>query len=200
MRGTWKEKGRGLFAPLVRGLVRLGVSPSQITVAGLLLALAAGSAAGLGRLRLAGISLILSALCDLLDGQVARMSGREGPAGAFLDSCFDRVAEAAVYLGLIVYFRDSPALVLTAGAALVSSYMVSYARARAEGLGFTCAVGLMERPERLAVLIVALLVGGRTLWIGLALLALLSTVTFVQRFLHVMRSAAECQRRATPPH
>ena len=110
------------------------------------------------------------------------------------------MAEAAVYLGVMVYFRDSPALMLTAGAALVSSYMVSYARARAEGLGFTCAVGLMERPERLIVLIVALLVGGRTLWIGLALLALLSTVTFVQRLLHVMRSAAECQRRATPPH
>jgi CDP-diacylglycerol--glycerol-3-phosphate 3-phosphatidyltransferase len=190
MQASWKEAGRAMFSPLVAGLVRVGIGAHAISGVGLGFALAAGYAAGLGRLRLAGISLMLSALCDLLDGPVARRTSRTGPVGAFLDSCTDRVAEGAIYLGLIIHFRDLPVMVLVTGVALIGSYMVSYARARAEGLGISCQVGLLERPERLIVLIAALVSGGVVLEVGLALVALFSVLTFIQRFRHVVHAAA----------
>jgi CDP-diacylglycerol--glycerol-3-phosphate 3-phosphatidyltransferase len=195
MQGQWKNTVRSVFEPVVTLLVRLGIGPDAVTVTGLVVAVGAGVAAGAGRLRLAGACLILSALCDLLDGQIARRSGRSGPAGALLDSCLDRLAEGAVFLGLIIAFGpQSPARVLVTGVALIGSYMVSYTRARAEGLGFDCQVGWMERPERLVVLIVALLWGGAVLDGGLVLLAVLSLWTFWQRLRYVTRVAS----RGTP--
>jgi len=190
MQGEWKDLGRRLVDPLVALLARLGLTANQVTVAGLALAVVAGILAGLGHLRLAATCLILSSLGDLLDGQLARRTGQAGPLGAFLDSCFDRLAEGAIFLGLIVHYgATSPWMVVVAGVALIGSFMVSYARARAEGLRYSCQVGLMERPERLILLIVALLLGGWVLAGGLLVLAALSMTTFLQRLRHVVRLA-----------
>jgi CDP-diacylglycerol--glycerol-3-phosphate 3-phosphatidyltransferase len=191
MQGVWKQRGRALAGPLVGTLARAGITPNQVTIAGLVIAVIAGILAGIGHLRLAAACLILSSLCDLLDGQLARQRNQAGPLGAFLDSCFDRLAEGAVFLGLIIHYgATSPALAIIAGVALIGSFMVSYARARAEGLGFSCSVGWMERPERLILLIVVMLIGGRALAVGLGVLALLSLVTFLQRVRHIVRIAA----------
>ncbi|MGD8396354.1 MAG: CDP-alcohol phosphatidyltransferase family protein [Candidatus Eiseniibacteriota bacterium] len=190
MQGPWKQAGRAAVGPLVAALERLGVTPNQVTVVGLALAIGAGILAGLGDLRLAAACFILSALCDLLDGQLARRRGQTGIFGAFLDSCLDRMAEGAVFLGLIVHLAaHAPRTAAVAGVALIGSFMVSYARARAEGLGIACTVGLMERPERLIVLIIALLIGGWVLDAALLLLAMLSLVTFLQRLRHVQRAS-----------
>jgi CDP-diacylglycerol--glycerol-3-phosphate 3-phosphatidyltransferase len=196
MQGRWKQAGRAAVAPLVAGLERAGVTPNQVTVVGLALAIGSGILAGLGDLRLAAACFILSALCDLLDGQLARRRGQTGVFGAFLDSCLDRMAEGAIYLGLIVHLAPhAPRAAVVAGVALVGSFMVSYARARAEGLGIACTVGLMERPERLIVLIIALLVGGWVLDAALLLLATLSMATFLQRLRHVQRAAGPAGSR-----
>ena len=141
---------------------------------------------------------MLGALCDILDGSMARRAGRSSRRGAFLDSTLDRLAEIAVFIGLIAcYFRAQLFVQLLTGLALTGSLMTSYARARAEGLGVDCKVGLLERPERLALLILGLLLAplslagvGLLVWV-IVLLALLTYVTTLQRILHVLgRSAA----------
>jgi CDP-diacylglycerol--glycerol-3-phosphate 3-phosphatidyltransferase len=157
-----------------------------VTLVGLALAILAGVLIAGGRLQSGALCLILSALCDVLDGQLARRSGSPGPFGAFLDSCVDRLAEGAVFVGLALHLSSlGQRWVLVAILALIGSTMVSYARARAEGLGLHGQVGAMERPERLALLIVALLLGGRWLRVMLLALTALAFLTFLRRVRHV---------------
>lgn len=187
-----KERARAIFDPLVGILAQAGVAPVTVTLAGLVLAAGAGALIAGGRLRTGALCLILSAFCDVLDGQLARRSGRMGAYGAFLDSCIDRLAEGAVFVGLVFYLGPyGPLWVLVALLALLSSTMVSYARARAEGLGLHGQVGIMERPERLLVLVVALLLGGWWLRGLLAALTLLAFLTFLSRVRHVGRQVRE---------
>jgi len=174
-----------LLAPIVRGLDWLGLHPNTVTIAGFLLQLGIGVLYGLGHLRLGGGLLLLVAPTDALDGALARAAGKQSNFGAFLDSSLDRISDAALILGIAAHFLRRGAMqdVALLAVALVASMMVSYTRARAEALGFTCKVGLLTRMERI------LLIGGLTL-LGLFgvltwALAVLSVVTVVQRILHV---------------
>lgn len=196
MQGAFKEEARRVLDPLVVVLDRVRLRPTTVTLVGLAMAMAAGGLIAAHRLRLGALCLILSALCDILDGQLARRQGSVSPNGAFLDSCMDRLAEGAVFVGLAVHLIPSGASwVALAVLGLVASTMVSYARARAEGLGLDGKVGVLERPERLVVLIVALLVGGLALRILLVALTLLAFWTFWARVRHVERQV-QAKRRS----
>lgn len=197
MKGRIKNLVRGLAAPAGRGLARLGVSADAVTFAGVVVAMGAAWAFYAGHRWLAFGALLASGLCDLLDGAVARSRGGRGtPFGAALDSTLDRYGEGLI-LGAILarLAHQDEALWMQAVALLagVGSFLVSYVRARSEGLGISCEVGLLERPERLFLLLALALWGdGGRAWI-LTALALLTHVTFIQR-LHRIRS--ESLRRA----
>ncbi|HTN53090.1 MAG TPA: CDP-alcohol phosphatidyltransferase family protein [Anaeromyxobacter sp.] len=145
--------------PVLAGAVALGISANGMTGLGAALAfLAAGAAAiGPGAWGWAGVLLLLGSWCDLLDGELARTTGTQSPAGAFLDSNVDRLSEIALFAGLAAALPERSG-VLWAVAALAASLMVSYARARGEGLGVACPTFGLERPHRLILLMSALLV------------------------------------------
>ena len=183
--------------PIARGLLRLRVSPDAVTIFGTV----GASAAALvffprGQWWLGAVIIGLFAFSDLIDGTMARMSGRQGPWGAFLDSTLDRVADGAVFGGLLLGFvRVSDDRTTAAAlACLVGALVVSYAKARAESIGVECNVGIAERSERLlAALIAALLYGlgvpyvlPAVLWV----LAVLTWVTVLQRVVHVRHQLA----------
>ena len=182
-----REAGRRLLDPLALGLLALRITPNQITMTGLVLSFAAGAALAGGRYLVAAGLLLAGSLCDVLDGSLARRSGKSTRFGAFLDSTVDRYAEMALFLGLAVYFtrRTDSLYVAVVFVATAGSLLVSYTRARAEGLGLECKVGLMERPERLALLILAAVVGPIGMKVALWILATLTHFTALQRVLHV---------------
>ena len=187
-----------IFTPVADRLLRAGVSPDAVTITGTLVVMVTALwAFPTGNLLLGSVIIALFALTDSLDGVMARRAGRSGPWGAFLDSTLDRFADAAIFAGLVLwYFGDGdsqPAAVL-ALTCLVLGSIVPYARARAEGLGMTASGGIAERADRLfAVLIASALVGAGlsdvVLVVVLALLALASAVTVVQRMAMVHRQA-----------
>ena len=203
-----KQKLRGVILPLARWCAAAGILADQLTLAGLVAALFSGLAVALGNPLLGFIWLLVSALCDLLDGDVARLSGRDvSPFGAFLDSTSDRVAELLVLGGLLIGQGAQGGGVGWFWAvlwllALSGSYMVSYARARAEGLGLSCRVGFGDRSLRLLLLMLLLIFGFRASGVFLALLAVLAWFTVGQRLLHVYRitrpAAAEAGSAASP--
>lgn len=183
------SRARGVFAhvtePAGRRLARAGISPDAITLLGLAGSLLAAVLVALGMLRWGGVLLLLAGLADMLDGAVAKASGPPRRWGAFLDSVTDRVSDAAVVVALLwlaAVTRD-PALALLEAAVLVGAFMVSYVRARAEALGFTCNVGIAERPERVLVFGIALITGliDPALW----LLLVATLVTVGQRIVAV---------------
>jgi len=148
---TW---ARGLAEDLVSPLARSGISPNAVTIAGFLFNLATAAVLAGNHLSLGGLLLFLSGLFDMLDGALARVSKRQSTFGAFLDSLLDRYSEAVVLLALVYVFtiHHQTALVLLAYAVAVGSILISYARARAEGLGIDCKVGIAPRPERVLIL------------------------------------------------
>ena len=143
--------------PLVVAAGRAGLSADGVTLLGLALSIAAGVAAGRGAWGWSAVLLLWGGLCDMLDGELARLRGRATAAGAFLDSNLDRLAEVALFFGLAAGFPERRGEV-AAMAALVASILVSYARARGEGLGVDCPPFGWERPHRLVLVLVALLV------------------------------------------
>ncbi|MGL5808441.1 MAG: phosphatidylinositol phosphate synthase [Nocardioides sp.] len=186
-----------VVTPLARLLLRLGISPDAVTVAGSLgVCASALILAPRGHLVAAAFAVAGFALFDALDGTMARLQGRTDTFGAFLDSTMDRVADAAVFAALTTYFVDVGEDFL-AGLSLyclVVGSLTSYARARAEGVGLDARVGIAERADRLILLglVVVLSDWLHTPWIlpaGLWLLAIASTVTVVQRVLVVRRQA-----------
>ncbi|MFD0732396.1 phosphatidylinositol phosphate synthase [Planotetraspora mira] len=187
-----------IMTPLGRTLARLGISPDAITLVGTLGVVASALFFfPRGQLFLGTVVITVFVFADALDGVLARMTGKGSVWGAFLDSTLDRLADASVFSGLILYFvlKDDPEIVL-AGVALfclVAGALVSYAKARAEGLGMTANVGIAERTERLVVALVAAGLSGLgvpyILAIGLWLLAAASAFTVVQRMVHVYRQA-----------
>ena len=206
-----------LTGPMVRALVRGHVRPNTITTIGALVVIGSAVAYGMSAIRLGGLLLLLSGLFDILDGQVARQSGQSSAFGAFYDSSLDRVGESALFAGIALHFLRGglPAAqvalgVMLAIAALSASLMVSYTRARAEGLGIECKVGIAARAERLLVLGAPTLFFGAgpsgrlLLWI-MAVLALATATTVVQRIVHVAgvaagsRTARASRRRDTQP-
>lgn len=188
------EKLRAWTLPLRRVLGRIigrwGVSPNTLTLFGYALHLPVMWAVSRGQFALGGILLALASAFDALDGSVAREMGRVTQFGAFLDSVLDRFSEATVLLGLLLYYvqhggRIEPVLIY---AAMVGSIMVSYTRARAEGLGVECKEGLFTRFERVILLVVGLVIGAvrPVLWV----LAVLTVFTAVQRIYSVWRKTS----------
>ncbi len=187
---------RGLN-PIGRGLLALGIGPDVLTVAGLALSIATALLIASGHLVWGVIGLTLSGLVDLLDGSVARTSGRVSSRGAFFDSVIDRASDAVVFGGVAWYLgRDSGRLPVLALAAVALAMLISYERAKAEGLGYNARGGLMERAERMVMLGIGLAfdVLVPVLWIMVALMA----VTAVQRFFMVWRQAT-ADLPARPP-
>jgi CDP-diacylglycerol--glycerol-3-phosphate 3-phosphatidyltransferase len=188
MKSAAKDLGRRALAPVAHGLARLHVSPNHVTLAGLVAMAGSGVLLGLGSFRSAGVALLVGGLCDMLDGAVARSNGVSSKFGAFFDSTCDRLAELLFFAGLLVYFtRVEPSVLyaLLTFLAAGGSLLVSYTRARAEGLGIDCAVGMMERPERMVLLLIACFVGGIGLKVALWVLTPLVFFTSLQRVLHV---------------
>ena len=176
--------GKLLEAP-VRLLARSGLSPNVLTATGLLLNVAVGVVLATGWVLLGGLLVLLAGIFDMLDGAMARVAGRSTRFGALLDSVVDRFSEAAILAGLLwLYVSQQRAVeVLLLFAVLLGSLMVSYVRARAEGLGLDCEVGLVARPERVLLLALGLIT---SLMVPvLAILAILTHLTVVQRVWYV---------------
>ncbi|MFA9459566.1 CDP-alcohol phosphatidyltransferase family protein [Thiohalorhabdus methylotrophus] len=176
-----------LLGPLVRALARSPVTPNQVTAACLLLTLAAAGALAAGHLATAGALFLVGSAFDLLDGTLARASGRTTPFGAFLDSTLDRLGEGALLAAAAYRFAlEGQALAVAVVAlGLLGALLTSYTRARAEGLGLACTVGWLSRPERVGLLGIGLLFN--VLAEAVFLLAVLSLWTVGQRILHVRR-------------
>lgn len=187
-----------VLTPLATTLLRLGVSPDAVTIAGtLVVVVTALWAFPTGHLFLGALLIGLFALTDSLDGVMARQSGRSGPWGAFLDSTLDRFGDGAIFGGLVLWFfgrGDDEVAGVLALACLVLGSVVPYARARAEGLGMTASGGIAERADRLLAVLVATAAVGLgapsvVLTVVLGLLAVASAVTVVQRMAKVHRQA-----------
>jgi len=175
---------RWLLDRIVGSLAATGVNPNILTFFGLLVNFWAAAMFATGRFRAAAIIIFLAGFLDMLDGQVARRQNRVTAFGAFYDSTLDRLADMALYMGLLVYYSMSgrtPYVVLSA-VATASSVMVSYTRARAESLIPTCKVGFMERPERLVLLIIGGLFNSMAaaLWV----IAVVATITVIHRIVY----------------
>lgn len=177
---------RRAFRPLTNLALRLSLPPNLLTLSGLVASLGSAFAFKSGALRIGAILVLVAGLFDSLDGEVARQTHGATTFGAFLDSMVDRYSESLVFLGIAWYYL--PGLqVLIVVAALVGSYMVSYARARSEGIGYECRAGLMERPERMILLACGGLAGERFFLGFLVALAALAHLTALQRIYHVWR-------------
>lgn len=181
---------------LMKAIGRVPVTPNQVTVIGMALTLVAGGLVAFGHLHWAGVVLIVAGSFDILDGALARSTHASYPYGAFLDSTLDRYSEGAIYVGLAAYFvgMGGPLqrwLVLATLAALAGSFLVSYVRARAQSLGFTCETGIFARPERVVATVVGLIVGGWVLYAVVFLLAILTNFTALQRIREVWLQGRE---------
>jgi phosphatidylglycerophosphate synthase len=214
---------RSRIEPIARLFGRVGLTPNALTVIGLVISTLAAIVAANESWFLAGLLVAFGAIFDLFDGALARATGTASKFGAFLDSTLDRAGEAVVYLGIAVGLAETrnvapgtdllPGLV-AAFAAMAASFMVSYARAKAESLGFSpgrgmANVGLAPREIRIAILTVALLIAGRIRpygiqpitpslndwWVvlsgALTLIAVLATITTIQRILAVRAQASD---------
>jgi len=187
-----KTQARERVRPVVLTLDRLGFSPLGVSILGLAITAVSGLIVARGGLFLGGLVFVIGSAFDMFDGDLARLQGTVSRRGAFLDSCFDRLGEAFLFTGLVWYFAsldqgpDRLALVLVT-ATVVGSLTTSYVRARAEGVGETCFVGLLQRTERVILLTVGLLLGRWILVPILAFLAAATLATTVQRMIHVAR-------------
>ena len=190
-----------VFTPIGAVLARTPITANAITIIGTVGV--AGGALGLfpiGELFPGALTCTIFVLLDMLDGTLARIKGTSGIWGAFLDSTLDRVADAGIFCGLVVWFMLGGRNPLLAGVSLfclVSGNLVSYVKARAEGLGLSCDVGLIERPERMIISLVAVGVSGLgvpyILNVGLWALAAGSAFTFGQR-VHAVHHAAKAAK------
>lgn len=182
-----------ITAPVVRVLSRTGLTPNMLTVMGFLVSVAAGAVIAKEYLLLGGGLVLFSGVFDMLDGSLARAKGQSTKFGALLDSTLDRLAEAVVLLGLLIMFSWHPSTwepwePMLIYITFVGSVSVSYVRARAEGLGMKCEVGIFTRAERVAVLALGLILGHwieEALLIALCILAVFAWVTVLQRIIHI---------------
>lgn len=192
-----QQRARRIAEYVVRPLAALGLTPNMATLIGLLLNGVAAAILASGSLRLGGLALLIAGLFDMVDGALARVTNKKTTFGAFFDSTIDRYSEGLTLLGVIIFaLRQPPAPTHTwevalAYVAALGSVMVSYTRARAEGLGLTLKTGLMARPERVLLLAGGLIIGGAgwLVW-TLLLLAVTSVFTSAQRIVDVARILA----------
>jgi CDP-diacylglycerol--glycerol-3-phosphate 3-phosphatidyltransferase len=186
-----KEQARTVARTVAVAIGRTGVTPNGLTIIGLVLNVVVAAVLAAGYLTIGGVLLLAAGAFDMLDGALARTTGQMTKFGAFLDSTLDRYSELIVFGGLLLHFQASGLLMEAAlvFAAAAGSVMVSYARARAEALGFDCEVGWLPRPERILVLAAGLLLGYPA--VALGVLAVFTNFTAVQRIVHVWRVERE---------
>jgi CDP-diacylglycerol--glycerol-3-phosphate 3-phosphatidyltransferase len=179
--------------PAAKLLEKLGLSPNQLTIIGLLLSVASAYLLTIGEFVVGGIILMMASALDMADGSLARLQGRASAVGALLDSTVDRVSEAVIFLGLLLFYININSLPeeLLIFMALTSSFMVSYLRARGEGLGVDCKVGVMTRPERVVVLAAGLLIN--QVLIALGIISVLAFFTAIHRFWHIQNELSKRQ-------
>lgn len=198
MLSNWlRERAQGILNMLARGLGALGVTPNTLTLIGLVLMCGIGVVIALGNFALAGVLIIGAGIFDALDGSLARLTNRVTRFGAFLDSTTDRFAEGALFLGMLYAFvqRGTIFVVYLIFLALLGSLMVSYARARAEGIGVQCKEGMLTRFERIALIVLGLLAtaiwGDMPLIVVLGFLAIFTNLTAAQRMWLVYRATQD---------
>lgn len=177
--------------PLIHLISKTPLSPNVLTVIGFFLNVGVGIVLAMGQISVGGVLVLFASAFDMVDGALARATKRVSVFGAFLDSTLDRYSEAVLLLGLTVYLSQTGSTieVFLVFLTLVGSLMVSYTRARAEGLGLKCEVGFLARPERLIILAIGLIIG-QIFWVML-LLAFFTNLTAVQRIVHVWRETAK---------
>jgi CDP-diacylglycerol--glycerol-3-phosphate 3-phosphatidyltransferase len=173
--------------PVVNLLAKTGVTPNALTWFGFLISVVTAVLAALGHMLAAGLVVLFGSYFDMLDGSLARKTGKVSRFGEVLDSTLDRLSEGFLLLGLLYWFsvQDSTLGIMLAGITLLSSLVVSYIRAKAEIMKLECTEGLFTRPERVIVLAIGLLVN--QVIIALAIVAALSVFTVGQRLHHVWR-------------
>lgn len=205
------EKNRARYLRVIRPvgniLARIGVHPNVLSITGLILSIVAGFVYSTGSFFWAAWVVVLAGTCDALDGQLARQSDKNSKFGAFFDSTLDRYSDGLILMGLAWYFAggpvfieahdggttafQSPWAVLFIIMAIAGSFMVSYTKARAEAIGLDCKVGLMQRPERITLLIIGSLlsaipvIGLILIKLTLLILALSSNFTAIHRMIYV---------------
>jgi len=188
---------------IVRPLAGLGVTPNTLTVLGLILSILTAVIIAQGLFLAGGLLVLFAGIFDMFDGALARARNASTTFGAFFDSTLDRYSESIILFGLLFYALQMPVMqdrfwpfryeqswmITLVFIAVVGSFMVSYAKARAEGLGLECKTGLLARPERVVILALGLLTGA-VIW-ALVILAIFSNVTAIERIVHVWRATRQ---------
>lgn len=196
---------------MVRGLASLGISPNILTTIGVTINVGCALLFGFGEFFWAGVVLIVANLFDMLDGNVARLTGRVTKFGSFLDSSLDRLSDMVAFLGIMMFYaREVPQHsllnVFLAGLGMIASVMVSYTTARSEGLGVKANVGFLQRPERMVLLIIGALSTWdwnsgnffanrmpQVLWV----LAIGSLWTMIQRMFYIWKEFERIERNGS---
>jgi CDP-diacylglycerol--glycerol-3-phosphate 3-phosphatidyltransferase len=193
LQGFRNAAGQRVSLPVAKLLVKTGVTPNVLTTIGLLINLGAAAVVAAGYSLIGGLLVLLAGLFDLFDGAVARLSNKATRFGALYDSTVDRITEGALFLALAWIFLLSGNLtaVVLAFVAMVGSFLISYIRARSEGLGIECKVGVFTRAERIGILVLGLLFN--VVYYSLILLAVLTFVTVIERMVHVWRESRKTQ-------
>lgn len=186
----WKTRARDRMRPVILTLDRWGFTPLAVSITGLAITILSAYIVAKGNLILGSLVFLIGSAFDMLDGGLARLQGTTSTRGAFLDSVLDRFGEAAFLSGLAVWFMDRlpsywDIAVLLILITLFGSLATSYVRARAEGVGETCYVGVLQRTERVILLGLGALLGRVVLFGVLWILAVGTVVTTVQRIIHV---------------
>ena len=183
-----KTSAKFIEIPIARVLSKMGISPNMITFFGLILSCLAAYFISVQSFGLAGLALLISGIFDLLDGTLARITDTASKFGSLWDSVIDRVSEGVVLFGflLLALQKDDFLLAILAYVAFGTAFLVSYARARSEGLGITGVVGVMTRPERVGVIVIGLFSGFVS--VALAIIAVFSTFTAIQRLIFSFRN------------
>lgn len=186
----FSDLGRRLFSPILARVVAwlqtTGVTPNALTLIGFLLTGVTAVLLAIGYFRLGAVMLFVAAIFDMLDGSLARATSQSSTFGAFIDSTLDRYSESVTFLALAIFYSQSPDYrteIILVFVILIGSLMVSYTRARAEALNIECKVGILQRPERVVLLIFGLLTSWMlpVLWI----MAILTNFSAVQRIYEV---------------
>jgi phosphatidylglycerophosphate synthase len=197
-----RARVRGWMTPIALAFGRVGLTPNALTLIGFGIAVIAAVAAAAQAWVVAGLLVVFGGVFDLFDGALARATNKVSKLGAFMDSTFDRWGEGVVYLGIVVgaLNADLRLAAILATVAMVSAFMVSYTRAKAESLGFApgtgmANVGLAPREIRIVILTIGLIVAGLApgspaLELALGLIAVLATITVIQRILATINQAA----------
>jgi len=193
LQGIRRNLASRITSPIVAVLSKSGITPNTLTLTNLVLNIVAAYVIATGHFVLGGVLILISGLFDLFDGALARFSKQATKFGAVLDSAVDRIAEAATLCGLLIWYvpQQSGTLeIVLILVVLVGSFLVSYIRARAEGLGWQCQIGLFTRAERVIVLALGLLVSAvsvHSVFVALCILAIFVFITVVQRLVYLWK-------------